>query len=96
MNHDSLRYQSGFGNEFASEAEPGTLPVGRNSPQQVARGLYAELISGTAFTAPRAENLRTWLYRRRPSVMCGGYERLAHALRSGRRSQPRITSRNPS
>jgi homogentisate 1,2-dioxygenase len=73
----SLRYQSGFGNEFASEAVTGTLPQGRNSPQKVARGLYAELLSGTAFTAPRAENLRTWLYRRRPSVMCGGYERLA-------------------
>jgi homogentisate 1,2-dioxygenase len=74
-----LRYQSGFGNHFASEAVPGTLPVGRNSPQKVARGLYAELVSGTAFTAPRAANLRTWLYRRRPSVLCGGYEALAHA-----------------
>ena len=73
----SLRYQSGFGNEFASEAVAGTLPQGRNSPQKVARGLYAELLSGTAFTAPRAENLRTWLYRRRPSVMCGSYERIA-------------------
>ena len=71
-----LRYQSGFGNQFASEAVPGTLPVGRNSPQKVARGLYAELLSGTAFTAPRAANLRTWLYRRRPSVLCGGYESL--------------------
>ena len=70
----SIRYQSGFGNEFASEAIEGTLPVGRNSPQKVARGLYAELISGTAFTAPRAENLRTWVYRRRPSVLCGPYE----------------------
>jgi homogentisate 1,2-dioxygenase len=69
-----LQYQSGFGNQFASEAEPGTLPVGRNSPQKVARGLYAELLSGTAFTAPRAANLRTWLYRRRPSVLCGAYE----------------------
>lgn len=47
------RYQSGFGNEFATEALPGVLPVGRNSPQQVARGLYAEQLSGTAFTAPR-------------------------------------------
>jgi homogentisate 1,2-dioxygenase len=75
---DSLRYQSGFGNEFASEAEPGTLPVGRNSPQKVARGLYAELLSGTAFTAPRADNRRTWMYRRRPSVQCGPFEALAH------------------
>ena len=77
MNTAELRYQSGFGNQFASEAVPGTLPRGRNSPQRVARGLYAELLSGTAFTAPRAENLRTWLYRRRPSVLCGAYEPLA-------------------
>src|ERR1044072_4765958 len=68
---------SGFGNQFASEAVPGTLPIGRNSPQKVARGLYAELLSGTAFTAPRAANLRTWMYRRRPSVLCGTYEPFA-------------------
>ena len=66
-------YQSGFGNEFASEAVPGALPQGRNSPQRVALGLYAELISGTAFTAPRAENRRSWLYRRQPSVVTGAY-----------------------
>ncbi len=69
----TLQYQSGFGNEFASEAVEGALPVGRNSPQAVAHGLYAELLSGTAFTAPRADNRRTWLYRRAPSVMVGGY-----------------------
>lgn len=73
----ALRYQSGFGNHFESEAVEGTLPVGRNSPQRVARGLYAELLSGTAFTAPRAENARTWLYRRRPSVLCGAYQPLS-------------------
>jgi homogentisate 1,2-dioxygenase len=73
----TLRYQSGFGNEFASEAMAGTLPQGRNSPQKAPHGLYAELLSGTAFTAPRAENLRSWLYRRRPSVLCGAYEPLA-------------------
>ncbi len=72
----TLRYQSGFGNEFAAEAVPGTLPVGRNSPQRVAHGLYAEVLSGTAFTAPRAENRRTWMYRRLPSVKVGGYERI--------------------
>jgi homogentisate 1,2-dioxygenase len=72
MTDTLLRYQSGFGNEFASEAVEGSLPVGRNSPQRVARGLYAELISGTAFTAPRAENRRTWTYRRQPSVACYG------------------------
>jgi homogentisate 1,2-dioxygenase len=64
-----LTYQSGFGNEFASEAIAGALPVGRNSPQRVAYGLYAEQISGTAFTAPRAQNRRTWTYRIRPGVM---------------------------
>jgi len=77
---------SGFGNQHASESVPGALPVGRNSPQRVAHGLYAELLSGTAFTAPRAANLRTWLYRRRPSVQAGGYRPLAHAwLKSGAR-----------
>jgi homogentisate 1,2-dioxygenase len=78
MKKSSPRYQSGFGNHFASEAVEGTLPVGRNSPQQVAHGLYAELLSGTAFTAPRAENLRTWLYRRQPSVVTGAYHSLTH------------------
>ncbi|BBD79366.1 homogentisate 1,2-dioxygenase [Aerosticca soli] len=63
------RYQSGFGNEFASEALPGVLPVGQNSPQRVAHGLYAEQLSGTAFTAPRHANRRSWLYRIRPAVM---------------------------
>ena len=70
------RYQSGFGNQFATEAVPGTLPAGRNSPQRVAHGLYAEVLSGSAFTAPRAENRRTWLYRRQPSVVAGAYNAL--------------------
>lgn len=68
-----LAYQSGFGNQFSSEAIAGALPTGRNSPQRVAHGLYAELVSGTAFTAPRHTNLRSWLYRRQPSVVVGGY-----------------------
>lgn len=58
----------GFGNHFATEAVPGALPVGRNSPQKVPFGLYAEQLSGTAFTAPRAENKRSWLYRLRPTA----------------------------
>ena len=66
-------YQSGFGNEFATEALPGTLPEGRNSPQRVAHGLYAEQISGTAFTAPRHANRRTWMYRIRPGAMHGSF-----------------------
>src|SRR4029077_6418551 len=69
VNTTSTDYQSGFANEFATEALPGTLPVGRNSPQQVAHGLYAEQISGTAFTAPRHVNRRSWLYRIRPASM---------------------------
>ena len=63
-----LKYQTGFGNEFATEAEKGALPVGRNSPQKAPLGLYAEQFSGTAFTVPRASNKRTWTYRIRPSV----------------------------
>jgi len=67
-------YQSGFGNEFATEAVAGVLPQGQNSPQQVAHGLYAEQLSGTAFTAPRGENRRSWLYRIRPAAMHGTFE----------------------
>ncbi|MGE0629323.1 MAG: homogentisate 1,2-dioxygenase [Hyphomicrobiaceae bacterium] len=61
-------YQSGFGNSFATEAVPGALPVGRNSPQRCAYGLYAEQLSGSPFTAPRGANQRSWLYRIRPTV----------------------------
>jgi homogentisate 1,2-dioxygenase len=61
-------YMSGFGSHFASEAVEDALPQGRNSPQKPAFGLYAEQLSGTAFTAPRAENRRSWLYRMRPSA----------------------------
>ena len=77
MKTNPLDYQSGFGNSFASEAVAGALPIGRNSPQRVAHGLYAELLSGSAFTAPRHSNLRSWLYRRQPSVMVGGYTALS-------------------
>jgi homogentisate 1,2-dioxygenase len=61
-------YMTGFGNEFATEAVPGALPVGQNSPQKPPLGLYAEGISGTPFTAPRHANRRSWLYRIRPSA----------------------------
>lgn len=69
----SLAYQSGFGNALATEAQAGALPQGRNSPQQAPLGLFAELVSGSAFTAPRHTNQRTWLYRRLPSVVTGAY-----------------------
>lgn len=61
-------YLSGFGNEFASEAEPGALPKGQNNPQVPPLGLYTEQLSGTAFTVPNHRNRRTWFYRIRPSV----------------------------
>ena len=80
----ALTYQSGFGNEFASEALPGALPVGRNSPQRAPFGLYAEQLSGTAFTAPRARNRRSWLYRIRPAAVHQPFRPLAH---------PRLASR---
>jgi homogentisate 1,2-dioxygenase len=79
MSQDNLRYQSGFGNEYASEAVAGALPQGRNSPQRAPLNLYPELISGTAFTAPRHENRRTWMYRRQPSVVSGRYQPYAQA-----------------
>ncbi|HCF1525221.1 TPA: homogentisate 1,2-dioxygenase [Pseudomonas aeruginosa] len=66
---NDLQYQVGFGNQFSTEAVAGALPIGRNSPQKHPLGLYTELLSGAAFTAPRATNQRTWLYRIRPSAM---------------------------
>jgi len=73
-------YLSGFGNEFATEALPGALPQHRNSPQRVAYGLYAEQISGTAFTAPRSHNRRSWMYRIRPGALHGEFEQMANGL----------------
>ena len=63
-----LRYMSGFGGHFESEAVEGALPKGRNSPQRPPFGLYAEQLSGSSFTAPRHENRRSWLYRMRPTA----------------------------
>src|SRR5688572_11973289 len=79
-NNGRINYQGGFGNTFETEAVKGALPVGRNSPQRPPKGLYTEVLSGTAFTAPRAENRSTWLYRLRPSAMHGPYERLKEGL----------------
>jgi len=75
-----LLYQSGFGNEFASEAVPGALPEGQNAPQKAPFGLYTEQISGTPFTAPRGANRRSWLYRIRPSVAHRPFEPLTNGL----------------
>ncbi|MFI6939752.1 homogentisate 1,2-dioxygenase [Streptomyces sp. NPDC050418] len=70
-----LTYLTGFGNEHSSEAVPGALPVGRNSPQRAPLGLYAEQLSGSAFTEPRAHNRRSWLYRIHPSAMHPAFTR---------------------
>ncbi len=84
MKREKLSYQAGFGNTFSSEAARGALPVGQNAPQRAPRGLYTEVISGTAFTAPRAENLSSWLYKLRPSAMHAPYKPIANGLlRSG-------------
>ena len=80
----SAGYQSGFGNEFATEAIVGALSEGQNSPQRTPLGLYTEQLSGSAFTAPRAQNRRTWTYRIRPSVTHKPFEEIpAGLIRSG-------------
>jgi len=71
-----MSYMRGFGNEHASEALAGALPVGQNSPQKAPYGLYAEQMSGTAFTAPRHANRRSWLYRIRPAAMHDPFRRI--------------------
>jgi homogentisate 1,2-dioxygenase len=71
-------YQHGFGNHFESEARSGTLPHGRNSPQKVEGGLFAEQINGAPVTAPRHRNLKTWLYKISPSVIQGRFTETGH------------------
>ena len=84
----SLAYLSGFGNECATEAIPGALPVGQNSPQRHPLGLYAEQFSGTAFTVPRHEARRTWFYRVRPSAAHGALGRIDNRRLCGKLAQP--------
>jgi homogentisate 1,2-dioxygenase len=72
---DALRYLTGFGSHFESEAVDGALPKGRNSPQRPAFGLYTEQLSGSSFTSPRHENRRSWLYRMRPTADHRPFER---------------------
>jgi homogentisate 1,2-dioxygenase len=83
MAQSELKYQSGFGNEFATEAVKGGLPEGQNAPQKAPLGLYTEQLSGTAFTAPRATNRRTWTYRIRPSVTHKPFREIGTALGLG-------------
>jgi homogentisate 1,2-dioxygenase len=79
-----IEYQSGFGNECATEAVSGALPIGQNAPQKHPLGLYTEQFSGTPFTAPRATNRRTWTYRIRPSVTHRPFEEIdSKLIRSG-------------
>src|SRR5258708_15844840 len=75
----AAKSQSGLGNECATGAVAGALPVGQNSPQRAPLGLYAEQLSGTPFTAPRAANRRSWLYRIRPSVTHEPFVRMREA-----------------
>jgi homogentisate 1,2-dioxygenase len=75
-----LRYQSGFGNTFETEALAGALPKHQNSPQKPPLGLYPEQLSGTAFTMARAENKRTWFYKIRPSVVHGRFSPVSAPL----------------
>ncbi len=89
---NDLQYLHGFGNEHESEALPGALPVGRFSPQQVNYGLYAEQFNSTAFTAPRAQNRRSWFYRIRPSVVQGDY---APWQQDGVRTAPILEAATP-
>ncbi|XP_068222933.1 homogentisate 1,2-dioxygenase [Palaemon carinicauda] len=78
MSEDGLKYLSGFGSELATEALPGALPEGQNNPQVCPYGLYAEQLSGTAFTAPRESNKRAWLYRIRPCVVHTPFAPMKH------------------
>ncbi len=79
-----LQYLHGFGNEHETEALEGALPIGQFSPQRAPMDLYAEQLSTTAFTAPRHQNRRTWMYRIRPSAAQGEYKPMASSrLRSG-------------
>src|SRR5205807_10008832 len=90
-----LTYHSGFGNHFATQALPGALPQGRNSPQRCPYGLYAEQFSGTAFTAPRHANRRSWLYRIRPAALHGTFQRIEAGLVSSRFDRPAASPNRP-
>jgi homogentisate 1,2-dioxygenase len=78
MADEEFSYATGFGNEFTSEAVDGALPAGRNSPQRAPLGLYAEQISGAAFTQPRSVNQRTWVYRILPSAKHAAFARIGN------------------
>ncbi|MDP9012485.1 MAG: homogentisate 1,2-dioxygenase [Pseudomonadota bacterium] len=87
MQDNALRYSAGFGNELASEAIPGALPA-HNSPQRAPFGLYTEQLSGTAFTVPRHESRRSWLYRIRPSALHPEFARIDNGSLCGPLAAP--------
>src|SRR6195256_1974995 len=76
----TLTYLAGFGNEHMTEARAGALPIGQNSPQLGPLGLYTEQLSGTAFTTPRPQNRRSWLYRLLPSAAHSTFRRIPQRL----------------
>ncbi|KXN68802.1 Homogentisate 1,2-dioxygenase [Conidiobolus coronatus NRRL 28638] len=76
MSEFEYKYLEGFGNHFTSEALPGALPKGQNAPQVCPYNLYAEQLSGTAFTVARSGNQRSWLYRIRPCVVHEPYKKV--------------------
>ncbi len=88
------KYMSGFGNECATEAVAGALPVGQNSPQSAPLGLYTEQLSGSPFTSPRATNRRSWTYRIRPSVVHKPYKAMSSGLVRGTPFDEEPTSPN--
>ena len=90
----NFKYQTGFGNEFATEAVSGVLPVGRNSPQKAPLGLYTEQFSGTSFTASRGVNKRTWAYRIRPSVLHKPFRQISNKLLKSTPFDETITTPN--
>ena len=85
-----MSYLHGFGNHFESEARPGTLPRGQNSPQKLESGLFPEQLSGSPFTAPRHRNLKTWLYKISPSVVQGRFEEVGHGTWMSHETQGRF------
>ncbi len=90
----ALRYQSGFGNEFSTEALPGALPQGQNSPQKVPYSLYTEQLSGTAFTASQATRRRSWLYRIRPAVVHQPFQQINDGMLCSAPFNEAVTSPN--
>ncbi|MFN7684347.1 MAG: homogentisate 1,2-dioxygenase [Oligoflexia bacterium] len=93
-----MQYLIGLGNQHLTEAKPGAVPRGQNSPQNHPLGLYPEQLSGTSFLAPRHENQRTWLYRLQPSVVHGHYLPSGHGKNwsvAGAKANPEQTRWNP-